>query len=368
MADDLHLAQIIQYALITTEWVADELHDTCSRCDTNFNFFFRRHHCRLCGGLFCDACSQDRTELKKIDVSALERVCSFCMKVRKNLKDHPDRVLNFLKRGFAEEYRRKLYRRLSGSSYGEARMGKTYKSLVLNSNSMKSEQIAKDLPRTYKTSFSDIHTSTLGRILRAYQLMDPEVGYCQGLNYIVGFLIHMIGPEYEEDIFWIFSALMNFEPYLFRNFFKGDQLRGYLHICKYVDDYFAEHEPEISATFEELGISCTLFGQNWFHSLFGCDIRPPDISRLWDYIILEGLDGLVRLGLAVCIIEKERLAQASQVEQMMSIIRASHLDNSWEDLLDVAWNLKLTDPPKFKKQGSVYFLKKKRAVCSSATN
>ena len=40
MADDLHLAQISQYALITTEWVADELHDTCSRCDTNFNFFF----------------------------------------------------------------------------------------------------------------------------------------------------------------------------------------------------------------------------------------------------------------------------------------------------------------------------------------
>ncbi|KAG5476719.1 hypothetical protein CUR178_03892 [Leishmania enriettii] len=35
----------------------------CGQCGTAFSFFLRRHHCRLCGDVFCDACTQRRATL-----------------------------------------------------------------------------------------------------------------------------------------------------------------------------------------------------------------------------------------------------------------------------------------------------------------
>lgn len=38
-------------------WAPDTSRCACSRCGNEFGFFTRRHHCRSCGGLYCDACS-----------------------------------------------------------------------------------------------------------------------------------------------------------------------------------------------------------------------------------------------------------------------------------------------------------------------
>ncbi|GET89505.1 FYVE zinc finger, putative [Leishmania tarentolae] len=35
----------------------------CGQCGTAFSFFLRRHHCRLCGDVFCDSCTQHRASL-----------------------------------------------------------------------------------------------------------------------------------------------------------------------------------------------------------------------------------------------------------------------------------------------------------------
>ena len=41
------------------QWVSDNDADTCMCCQTvKFSFFNRRHHCRHCGHLVCDACSK----------------------------------------------------------------------------------------------------------------------------------------------------------------------------------------------------------------------------------------------------------------------------------------------------------------------
>jgi hypothetical protein len=38
-------------------WMPDRLCKTCYSCDTPFSFLRRRHHCRICGQIFCNACS-----------------------------------------------------------------------------------------------------------------------------------------------------------------------------------------------------------------------------------------------------------------------------------------------------------------------
>ena len=49
---------------------------SCSICRASFGFFTRRHHCRACGALCCDACSRQRARLQ--GWAFARRVCDPC--------------------------------------------------------------------------------------------------------------------------------------------------------------------------------------------------------------------------------------------------------------------------------------------------
>ncbi|XP_058179751.1 protein FREE1-like isoform X2 [Rhododendron vialii] len=59
-------------------WIPDEAVAKCKSCGTDFGAFVRRHHCRNCGGIFCDKCTQGRIALTA-DEAATVRVCDQCM-------------------------------------------------------------------------------------------------------------------------------------------------------------------------------------------------------------------------------------------------------------------------------------------------
>lgn len=44
-------------------WQKDSEVHTCQKCRTKFGTFTRRHHCRECGGIFCDSCTKHRVTL-----------------------------------------------------------------------------------------------------------------------------------------------------------------------------------------------------------------------------------------------------------------------------------------------------------------
>jgi hypothetical protein len=46
----------------------------------------------------------------------------------------------------------------------------------------------------------------MSRILKAYSRRNPYVGYCQGLNYIVNFILEMGFTE--EQGFWLLAQLI----------------------------------------------------------------------------------------------------------------------------------------------------------------
>ncbi|KAF7136276.1 hypothetical protein RHSIM_Rhsim08G0031800 [Rhododendron simsii] len=59
-------------------WIPDEAVAKCKSCGTDFGAFVRRHHCRNCGDIFCDKCTQGRITLTA-DEAATVRVCDQCM-------------------------------------------------------------------------------------------------------------------------------------------------------------------------------------------------------------------------------------------------------------------------------------------------
>ncbi|KAL0798028.1 hypothetical protein Bca101_053202 [Brassica carinata] len=60
-------------------WVPDEAVSKCTSCGSDFGAFNRRHHCRNCGDVFCDKCSQGRIALTAEENAPQVRVCDRCM-------------------------------------------------------------------------------------------------------------------------------------------------------------------------------------------------------------------------------------------------------------------------------------------------
>ena len=47
-------------AMLSSQWASDDQNEGCSRCTESFHHLNRRHHCRMCGRIFCQNCSSKR--------------------------------------------------------------------------------------------------------------------------------------------------------------------------------------------------------------------------------------------------------------------------------------------------------------------
>lgn len=62
------------------KWLADSVASACMLCNVRFHpIMCSRHHCRFCGGIFCNECSKGRSLLPaKFRIGNPQRVCDVC--------------------------------------------------------------------------------------------------------------------------------------------------------------------------------------------------------------------------------------------------------------------------------------------------
>ena len=80
-ADAVDLSDSLPPLEFKVSTVPDALRPSCPHCQALFSVSKRRHHCRLCGDVFCDACSSHRVELP-LEGAEFQRgpvrICDFC--------------------------------------------------------------------------------------------------------------------------------------------------------------------------------------------------------------------------------------------------------------------------------------------------
>ncbi|XP_033208545.1 putative 1-phosphatidylinositol 3-phosphate 5-kinase [Belonocnema kinseyi] len=62
-------------------WMPDSVSKQCYECGERFTTFRRRHHCRVCGQIFCSKCCCDEIPGKIMGCTGDLRVCTYCCKV-----------------------------------------------------------------------------------------------------------------------------------------------------------------------------------------------------------------------------------------------------------------------------------------------
>jgi hypothetical protein len=80
------------------------------------------------------------------------------------------------------------------------------------------ETIEVDVLRSFN-SLKDISQETLKKILKTYAIVNPSLDYCQGMNFIAGFLY--LSMEKDEALAWAVMREM-IERYSIYNLFNVD--------------------------------------------------------------------------------------------------------------------------------------------------
>lgn len=156
-----------------------------------------------------------------------------------------------------------------------------------------SNLIRTDIPRTFPelNVFDYYSQNQLFRILNAYSNYAPDVGYCQGMNFITGLLL-LVSNFNEEESFWVLAGLM--KHYDLNGFYVEDfpLLKRYV---KAFDILSEMHIPLLRRHFNAEGVSPPMYLHQWFLTLFVTNLPLKTVVVVWDYLLCEGIHSLLAL-------------------------------------------------------------------------
>ena len=170
-----------------------------------------------------------------------------------------------------------------------------------NVNAKTCGEIDKDVPRTFPDvpGFNDpTGQRRLVRILRSYSLLDPEVGYCQGMNFVAGLLLKYLSNE--ADAFGTFCVLMMdrnyrelFLPHMIPLKNRMSQLERLL-------------PQSIYQKLEGCSINAALYAPQWLLSCFANEMPTTFAARIIDALLGEegGVAAEVLLKVASRVLQK----------------------------------------------------------------
>ncbi|KAG0355772.1 1-phosphatidylinositol-3-phosphate 5-kinase, partial [Gamsiella multidivaricata] len=81
-------------------WMADENAKECFGCSASFFVFRRKHHCRICGHIFCSKCASKIIPGIKLGYEGYLRVCNYCLDVMQQYEEQENGLSEYTPDGF----------------------------------------------------------------------------------------------------------------------------------------------------------------------------------------------------------------------------------------------------------------------------
>ncbi|XP_032884837.1 ecotropic viral integration site 5 protein homolog isoform X4 [Amblyraja radiata] len=201
--------------------------------------------------------------------------------------------------------------------------------------------IRRDIARTYPEHEFFKEKDSLGQevlfnVMKAYSLVDREVGYCQGSAFIVGLLLMQM-PE--EEAFCVFVKLM--QDYRLRELFKPSMAE--LGLCMYQFEWMIQEQlPELYVHFQSQNFHTSMYSSSWFLTIFLTSFPLPVATRLFDIFMSEGLEIVFRVGIAILQSNQAELMQLDMegMLQHFQKVIPHQFDSGPDKLIQTAYQIK----------------------------
>jgi len=259
-------------------------------------------------------------------------------------------MIHSLRHGIPNELRPQIWEFLTDLKSLRSKYPKDYYQTLKTEPSPADSQIKKDTPRTFTTDpfFTNKENNAedlLFNILRAYANHDKEVGYTQGMNYIVGKLLIILDPhnykdsnskyfdsykeDFEEKTFWFFIHIAFTKNC--RQIYKSEfpKMNGMINVLdariksKAEDVYNLIHECDLDI------VQC-------FHSMFIClllDCAPlPLAQRFLDLFFIEGEATLFKVIIRAVILSKKDIKEIGQTPYVQRFLKHDMMQKCYEKI------------------------------------
>ena len=191
------------------------------------------------------------------------------------------------------------------------------------------EQVEKDLRRTEVGSDSD-KLSAMRRVLCAFASFKPDVGYVQGMNFIVVALLRFFD---EAQTFWMLTLIVqDWLPDHFSHAMVGNHVD-----CRVLSMLASEHLPRLTERLAALDVTVQLLTTRWFLCLWSSVLPVRALYRLWDVLFVVGPAATMQAALACMTLCEPAVLEARDIgDALTSVKEVLRLAGEGDELLEIA--------------------------------
>nr|XP_049695538.1 TBC1 domain family member 9 isoform X1 [Helicoverpa armigera] len=220
--------------------------------------------------------------------------------------------------GIPELLRGELWSVFSGSILQKAQNKGLYERLVnkaLSTKNQANDEIERDLHRSlpeHRAFQNDVGISALRRVLCAYALKNPQIGYCQAMNIVASVLL-IYCPE--EQAFWLLATICET---LLPDYYNT-RVVGALVDQGVLEELTEVHLPELHAKLDELGMM-KMISLSWFLTLF-ISVMPYECAvNVMDCFFYDGAKVIFQVTLTILDINRDKLLKCTEDGQAMQVL------------------------------------------------
>ncbi|XP_027530349.1 TBC1 domain family member 4 isoform X4 [Neopelma chrysocephalum] len=179
-----------------------------------------------------------------------------------------------------------------------------------------------DLGRTFPTHpYFSAHLGagqlSLFNLLKAYSLLDKEVGYCQGISFVAGvLLLHMS----EEQAFEMLKFLMY--DLGFRKQYRPDMMSLQIQMYQ-LSRLLHDYHRDLYNHLEENEISPSLYAAPWFLTLFASQFPLGFVARVFDIIFLQGTEVIFKVALSLLSSQETSIMGCENFENIVDFLKTT---------------------------------------------
>ncbi|XP_068785735.1 TBC1 domain family member 4 isoform X1 [Struthio camelus] len=158
---------------------------------------------------------------------------------------------------------------------------------------------------------------SLFNLLKAYSLLDKEVGYCQGISFVAGvLLLHMS----EEQAFEMLKFLMY--DLGFRKQYRPDMMSLQIQMYQ-LSRLLHDYHRDLYNHLEENEISPSLYAAPWFLTLFASQFPLGFVARVFDIIFLQGTEVIFKVALSLLSSQETSIMGCESFENIVDFLKST---------------------------------------------